>query len=331
MVEVSSGTKVVLEDFNYALPKEAISQHLTKPRDQCKLLVVRKEFEHKKFCDLTEYVRKGDVIVINNTKVSHVKLVGRKTTGAFIEVLLSRKLSEITWECRVKGSNLRIGTELIFSACKARIVERNGDLFILEFDVPPTKGTLPTPPYIQAPIPESDYQTMFAQPEGSLAAPTAGLHFTPELVCRLEKKGVRFAQVTLHIGAGTFMPVKDPDKTHTEPEWYEILPESATLINNATRVFAVGTTSVKALETAWQQHKIVPGSGWSDIFIKPCYVFKAPVHAMITNFHLPKSSLLMLTCAFGGRQRVLSAYAKALQSGYHVGSLGDAMLLTREE
>ncbi len=331
MVEVSSEMKVVLEDFEYALPSEAISQHLTKPRDHCKLFVVNQEQAHKRFCDLAEYLRKGDVIVINNTKVSHAKLVGKKTTGAVVEVLLTKKISELTWQCRLKGSNLRTGAELVFPACNARIAARNDDIFILEFDVAPAKGILPTPPYIQAHVPEGDYQTMFAQPEGSLAAPTAALHFTPELVAVLEKKGVRFAQVTLHISAGTFMPVKDPNKTHTEPEWYEILPESATLINNATRVFAVGTTSVKALETAWQQHKIVPGSGWSDIFIKPCYVFKAPVHAMITNFHLPKSSLLMLTCAFGGRQRVLSAYAKALQSGYHVGSLGDAMLLTREE
>ncbi|MDO8660684.1 MAG: tRNA preQ1(34) S-adenosylmethionine ribosyltransferase-isomerase QueA [Candidatus Woesearchaeota archaeon] len=328
-----SNNNLRLEDFDYELPKESISQTLTKPRDNCKLLVVQNSttvFAHKKFADLVEYLRDGDVIVINNTKVSHAKLVGKKTTGAVVEALLTKKISDTLWQCRLKGGKLHVGTELVFSSCNARIMARSEDIFMIEFNKIPTQGILPTPPYIQTQIPEEDYQTMFAEAEGSLAAPTAALHFTPELVKKLEAKEVKFAQITLHIGAGTFMPVKDPNLTHTEPEFYEISRDSANIINSAKRLFAVGTTSVKTLETAWSSGKVQAGSGMSTIFIRPDYQFNVPIHAMITNFHLPKSSLLMLTCAFGGRERVIKSYNEAIAQGYHVGSLGDSMLLFSE-
>jgi len=314
-----------MDELNYELPKEMIAQFAYSPRDECKLMVVNSGIEHKKFFGILNYLKKGDVLVVNKTKVKPAKLVGKKMTGAKIELILTKNLGE-KFECRVKG-RVKVGTKILFGESQAEIVGQNDDIFYVKFFNPiEDKLILPTPPYIERIVPDNDYQTIFAQQEGSLAAPTAGLHFSDELVEKIKKKGVTFAYITLHIGFGTFLKVKGEK---TEPEYFEVTSKAAEIINNAKRLICVGTTSVKTVESAVQNGKIVAKSGYSDILIKPGYKFKNDIFALITNFHLPKSSLLMLVCAFSGKKKILDSYKSAIDNNYRFYSLGDAMLLFR--
>ena len=325
-----------LSQFTCHLPKHQIAQSAVHPPDTCKLMILNnkkkstKPIEHKQFKDIINYLQPGDVLVVNQTKVIPAKLIGKKSTSARVEVILTKKIKEKVYDCRIKGRNLKEGTELLFKKTTATVIKKTGDVFTISF----TKMfrdelILLTPPYIKKKVPEKDYQTLFAHKKGSLAAPTAGLHFTPRLVKQLEKNGITFAPVTLHIGFGTFLPVRDINTYKTEPEYVHITKENAETINNAKRIIAVGTTSVKCLETAAHNGKIHPYSDYSNIFIKPGYEFKSNIQAIITNFHLPKSSLLLLVCAFGGTERILNAYHEAVKQNYRFYSLGDAMFILR--
>jgi S-adenosylmethionine:tRNA ribosyltransferase-isomerase len=318
-----------LSEFRYNLPKHLIAQSAVHPPDTCKFLVLNKSSEHKQFKDIINYLQPGDVLVVNKTKVSHAKLLGKKTTGGKIEVILTKPLGNNSYECRIKGSNIHAGTQLLFPSASATVREKINDIFTIQFRKTPSKKDLivPTPPYIKKKVPEKDYQTMFAKTEGSLAAPTAALHFTHSLVRKLKKKGIKFAEITLHIGFGTFLPIRDLNNPKTEPEFFEITKKNAEIINNATRLIPVGTTSLKTLESAAKNGKVHPRKGHSPIFIQPGYQFKLNYAAMITNFHLPKSSLFMLVCAFGGTRRILRAYREAIQQKYRFYSLGDGMLV----
>lgn len=325
-----------LAEFDYSLEESQISQNLHHPREMCKLLVVNRSnnnsVEERLFSDLQDFVLPGDVIVVNNTAVSRSKLVGKKSTGGKVELTLMNSNSANEYTCRLKGGRLQKGNKLLFRTGSCVITRRENDVFTVVFDKLPSKSEfiLPTPPYVRAKIPEADYQTIFSKQDGSLAAPTAGLHFSPRLVQQLIRKGAKFVEVTLHIGFGTFLPVRDASASHTEPELVEITPTAANIINNAKRVIAVGTTSVKALETASKNGRVHPMKGTSTIFIKPGFCFQSKISAMITNFHMPRSSLLMLTCAFGGTQHVMNAYQYAPTHGFKVGSLGDAMLVYKK-
>lgn len=321
--------EINLEDYNYDLPKEMIAQEVFKPRDHCKLLVLREKIEHKKFFEIVDYLEKGDVLVLNETKVSLAKLIGKKATGGKVEVILTKDLGGNEFECRIKGSHIQEGTELIFNEDKCKVVERKEDIFFIKFEkkINQKNLILPTPPYVKKKVPEEDYQTVFAKREGSLAAPTAGLHFTEELLEKIKAKGVKIAKIKLDISYETFLPVRDVKTHSTGKEAFEIDAENAKIINSGS-IVAVGTTVVKCLESAeWKDGKISPSKGVSEIFIKPGHVFKAKIKAMVTNFHLPKSSLLLLTCAYAGRERILKAYNEAVKENYRFYSLGDAMMI----
>ncbi|MDO7788861.1 tRNA preQ1(34) S-adenosylmethionine ribosyltransferase-isomerase QueA [Desulforamulus aquiferis] len=338
-----------LSDFDFELPEELIAQEPLAKRDHSRLLVVHKDrdsFEHRQFKDLIGYLKSGDVLVMNDTKVLPARIFGtRISTGAKIEVLLLKQVSERRWETLVKpGKRARVGDRISFgnglmdgeiidhTDAGGRIIEfcyREPFLQVLE-----RIGTMPLPPYIKKPLEDQKrYQTVYARQEGSAAAPTAGLHFTPELLGEIKLKGVKLANVLLHVGLGTFRPVQVEDITNHQmhEEFFEMTPESAGIINDARqkggRVIAVGTTSVRCLETSSNNEGIViPGSGMTDIFIYPGYKYKL-VEGLITNFHLPKSTLLMLVSAFAGRERMLEAYRLAVAERYRFFSFGDAMFI----
>lgn len=319
---------VSLEDYDYELPKEMIAQEVFRPRDHCKLMVLWDGIEHKKFFEVINYLDSGDVLVLNETKVKNAKLIGKKSTGGKVEVILTGEKDGI-YECRVKGGNVKEGTELIFGSLKGIIVKRKEDVFYLKFNKKIEKKNLiiPTPPYVKKEVPEEDYQTVYAKEEGSLAAPTAGLHFTDELLEKIKAKGVKIAKVKLDISYETFLPVRDVENHSTGKEYFEIDEENAEIINSG-NIICVGTTVVKCLESAdWKGGKVLPSKGVSEIFIKPGHKFKADIKAMITNFHLPKSSLLLLTAAYAGRKRILKAYEEAVEKDYRFYSLGDAMMI----
>lgn len=324
------------EDFNYRLPKEFIAQEAAHPHDHCRLMVIKNKIEHQKFYNIIDYLKKGDVLVVNQTKVLHAKLLGKKQTGARLEAILTKPLGNNTWQCRIKSKNIKVGTTLIFNSTTATVTTIEEDIFTILFEKEPAQEDIiiPTPPYITKKVPEKDYQTVFAKTPGSLAAPTAGLHFTADLIKKLKEKGVKFATITLHIGSGAFLPVRDRTTYKTEPEYFEIDEENAAMINSATRIIPVGTTSIKALESAAnaaKNGKVKAASGFSTIFIKPGYQFNLNFPAIITNFHLPQSSLLMLVCAYGGTERILTAYKEAVNNNYRFYSLGDAMIVFKEE
>ncbi|MCK4589794.1 MAG: tRNA preQ1(34) S-adenosylmethionine ribosyltransferase-isomerase QueA [Nanoarchaeota archaeon] len=319
---------VSLEDYDYNLPKEMIAQTAHQPRDHCKLLIIKDKVKHKKFYDIIDYLESGDVLVLNETKVSHAKLIGKKSTGGKIEVILVKEKDGV-YECRIKGSKIKEGTELVFDEDKAVVVKRVDDIFHLKFNKEINKKHLiiPTPPYIKQHVPEQDYQTIYAKEEGSLAAPTAGLHFTQELLNKIKEKGINITKIKLDISYETFLPVKDITSHSTGKEYFEIDQNNANIINQG-NIIAVGTTVVKCLESAdWKDNKIQPSKGISEIFIKPPYNFKSNIKAMITNFHLPKSSLLLLTYAYVNRERILKAYQEAIKENYRFYSLGDAMMI----
>jgi len=332
-----------IEDFNYKLPEELIAQEAISPRDHCRLMVVYPDgrLEHRYFYNLSEYLNPGDVLVLNNTKVRPYRLRGIKTTGANIEVLLVKKISDKVWEALVNPARrLHIGTEVVFNkGLVGKTIEvREGGWRILEFnkDIEPyldELGEIPLPPYIHKKVPEKDYQTIYAQVNGSVAAPTAGLHFTEELLEKIKNKGIEIVYVTLHVGPGTFLPVRveNIENHYVLPEEIEVSGESAEAINQArergSKIVAVGTTVVRTLESISDEKGTVnPFKGKTDLYIYPGYKFKV-IDRLVTNFHLPRSSLLLLVCAFRGRDLIMKSYQEVVKLGYRFYSLGDAMLL----
>jgi S-adenosylmethionine:tRNA ribosyltransferase-isomerase len=336
-------------DFDYCLPEELIAQDPSRERDESRLMVLRRaggEIEHKKFMDIIDYLTPGDVLVINDTRVIPARLFAKKEgTGGEIEVLLLKQLDSRRWETLVRpGRKIRPGTRLLFegASLKAEVLDTtDAGGRILEFyyhgdfeHIIEEIGLMPIPPYIKKyPRDPRRYQTVYARQPGSAAAPTAGLHFTPELLDSIRLAGVQVVPVLLHVGLGTFRPVaaENIKDHHMHAEYYEISPGTAGAINDARskggRIIAVGTTSTRCLESSTGPDGMVqPGSGWTDIFIYPGYKFKV-VGGLITNFHLPCSTLLMLVSAFSGREKVLHAYGTAVNMRYRFFSFGDAMLL----
>ncbi|GAB4173277.1 MAG: tRNA preQ1(34) S-adenosylmethionine ribosyltransferase-isomerase QueA [Calditrichia bacterium] len=340
-----------LSDFDYQLPKELIAQYPSDRRDESRLLVLNKReksIKHHIFKDILDYIQPGDVFIANDTKVFPARLFGfkDKEMTSKVEVFLLRKLRDEMWEVLVKPSRkVRIGNKIYFhedlicevidnTSSGGRTVEFNcnGDLMEKIFKI----GHCPLPPYIKRQDSREDilkYQTIYAKKLGAVAAPTAGLHFTEELINAIREKGAHFEFVTLHVGLGTFRPVQVEDVSrHTmDSEYYEVSDQTAELINkakqNGNRVIAVGTTSVRTLETvARPDGTINPDSGWTDKFIYPPYQFKM-VDAIITNFHLPKSTLIMLVSAFASRELILKAYREAIKEKYRFYSYGDAMFI----
>ena len=335
------------DDFYYDLPEAFIAQTPLEPRHNSRLCVLHRDggpLEHRHFWQIDEYLKPGDLLVINRTRVIPARIFARKDTGGKIEILLLHREDERTWETLVGGKRLVEGRRLqVENGPGAEIIAvLDGPRRLVRFDQPvepflPQVGQMPLPPYIHTPLQDPErYQTVYSQTPGSAAAPTAGLHFTPELMERLQAKGVGFADVTLHVGLDTFAPVTedDPNEHKIHTEWCELTPAAAEQINASRRaggrIIAVGTTSVRTLETAVQQAApgdvVAPFSVQTSIFILPGYTFKA-VDVMVTNFHLPRSTLLMLVSAFIGRERILAAYEEAKAEGYRFFSFGDAMLL----
>lgn len=337
------------EDFNFDLPEELIAQDPLEDRSSSRLLVLDKETgktEHHVFREIIEYLEAGDCLVINDTKVIPARLIGSKIgTDAKIEVLLLKRKENDVWETLVKpGKKAKIGTRISFGdgllvGEVVDIVEEGNRLIHFEYEgifeeILDRLGQMPLPPYITHQLEDKNrYQTVYAKHSGSAAAPTAGLHFTPELLKKIEEKGVQIARVTLHVGLGTFRPVKVDNilEHHMHSEFYQIEEEAAEKINtakaNGKRVIAVGTTSCRTIESAAKEDgTIAPVSGWTDIFIYPGYQFKV-LDCLITNFHLPESTLVMLVSALAGREHVLNAYEEAIKERYRFFSFGDAMFI----
>ena len=336
-------------DFNYELPQELIAQDPLEDRSSSRLLHLDRstgEISHGTFRDILGYLRAGDCLVINDTKVIPARLFGHKEdTGAVIELLLLKRRENDIWETLVKpGKKAKIGTKLVFGdgILKGEIldvVDEGNRLIQFHYqgifeEILDQLGEMPLPPYITHKLQDKNrYQTVYAKHEGSAAAPTAGLHFTPELLAQVRAAGVEIAHVTLHVGLGTFRPVKveDVSNHHMHSEFYVVEEEQAQLINRAkvsgNRVICVGTTSCRTLESATDEDSILrAGSGWTDIFIYPGYRFKM-MDGLVTNFHLPESTLLMLVSAFAGKEKVMAAYEEAVEERYRFFSFGDAMII----
>lgn len=342
-----------LTDFYYDLPEELIAQDPLEKRSDSRLMVVGREdgsITHRHFCDILDYVNQGDCLVVNDTKVIPARLMGvKEDTGASIEVLLLKRKEEKIWETLVKpGKKARVGARISFGdgllvGEVIDIVEEGNRLIRFEYEgiweeLLDRLGQMPLPPYITHQLKDRNrYQTVYAKNEGSAAAPTAGLHFTNELLAQLKEKGVEIAHVTLHVGLGTFRPVKVDNilEHHMHSEFYVVEEEEAAKINAAKQrgkqIISVGTTSTRTLESVADDNGIVrAGSGWTDIFIYPGYQFKV-VDSLITNFHLPESTLLMLVSAFSTREKMLHAYEEAVEEKYRFFSFGDAMLIHKKE
>ena len=335
-------------DFDYDLPKELIAQTPIEKRDESRLMVLdrsKETIEHRRFKDIVEYLKPGDVLVRNNTKVIPARLYGRKETGAHVEFLLLNNIEGDIWECIVRpGNKLHVGAKVSFGdgLLKAEVLETmEGGTRKVKFsydgifnEILDKIGLMPLPPYIHEALKDNDrYQTVYAKYEGSAAAPTAGLHFTEELLQKLQDMGVEIANVTLHVGIGTFRPVKEENveehKMHTEH--FYIKKEDAEKINNAKkegrRVIAVGTTSCRVLETIADENGLVKETeADTGIFIYPGYKFKC-LDGLITNFHLPQSTLLMLVSALAGKDYIMRAYKEAVKEKYRFFSFGDAMFI----
>jgi len=344
-------------DFDYNLPPEYIAQTPVEPRDSSRLLVLHRDtgaLEHRVFREIGKFLRPGDMLVVNRTRVIPARIYARKPTGGRVEVLLLRRENLLTWECLVGGKGLSAGKMItIQNGPSAEIVEvLEGSRRRVRFAEPiephfSRVGHVPLPPYIHEPLKDPErYQTVYARDPGSAAAPTAGLHFTPQLMDELKSQGVNFAEVTLHVGLDTFAPVMedDPEEHQIHTEWCEIPPATVEALTQTRqsggRVVAVGTTSVRALESARiatmdnRPRTTVSGpssivqsfTGPTSLYILPGYQFKL-VDAMITNFHLPKSTLIMLVSAFAGREKIFNAYEVAMQEKYRFYSFGDALLI----
>ena len=336
-------------DFYYDLPQELIAQDPLEDRSSSRLMVLDKktgQVEHRIFRDIVDYLNPGDCLVVNNTKVIPARLMGvKEDTGAHIEVLLLKRKADNVWETLVKpGKKARPGARIDFGdgllkAEVLEVVDEGNRLIRFEFDgifeeILDKLGEMPLPPYITHQLKDKNrYQTVYAKHEGSAAAPTAGLHFTPELLEKIQEKGIKLAHVTLHVGLGTFRPVKVDDVTqhHMHSEFYMVEEDQARLINETKaaggRVICVGTTSCRTLESATGEDGILKaGSGWTEIFIYPGYRFKI-MDALITNFHLPESTLLMLVSAFADKEKIMKAYEEAVRERYRFFSFGDAMFI----
>ena len=337
------------DDFDFELPEELIAQTPIKNRDQSRMLVLDKktgEIEHKHFNNILDYLNENDVLVLNDTKVMPARLYGHKEeTNALIEVLLLKEKTNNTWECLVKpAKRVKIGTVVNFGdgILKAKCIEIKDEgirVFKLIYDgilyeILDKLGEMPLPPYIHEKLEDKDrYQTVYAKNIGSAAAPTAGLHFTKELLEKVKEKGITVLYITLHVGLGTFRPVnvEDVTKHKMHSEFYMMSEEVAKVLNeakkNKKRIIGVGTTSTRTLETIMNLYgEFKECSGWTDIFIYPGYEFKA-IDALITNFHLPKSTLVMLVSALAGKENILSAYNEAIKNEYRFFSFGDSMFI----
>jgi S-adenosylmethionine:tRNA ribosyltransferase-isomerase len=342
-------TYLEVKDFYFHLPEELIAQHPLEKRDESKLMVVDKKtgaLEHKKFKDIVDYFEHGDCLVLNDTRVLPARLIGAKeNSGGRMEFLLLKRIDKDSWETLVKpGKRAQIGTRFVFGSgeLKAEVTgmgEEGSRIVKFEYEgifeqVLDKLGQMPLPPYIKEKLEDKErYQTVYSKEIGSAAAPTAGLHFTKELLDKIIEKGVKVAFVTLHVGLGTFRPVKaEKIQEHVmHSEYYTMSKETADLINSTkeagNRIIAVGTTSNRTLETIGDINgKVKEQSGWTDIFIYPGYKFKV-VDALITNFHLPESTLIMLVSAFAGRENIMNAYETAVENRYRFFSFGDAMFL----
>ncbi len=336
-------------DFNFNLPEELIAQHPLEVRDSSRLMVVDKKdghISHRSFRDIIEYINAGDTLVLNDTRVLPARLIGEKRdSGGKIEFLLLKRISTKQWECLAKpGKRAREGREFLFGNGRLKAVVKevleNGNR-IIEFEyqgvfeeILDELGEMPLPPYIHESLEDKErYQTVYSKEEGSAAAPTAGLHFTKELLDAIKAKGVNIAYLTLHVGLGTFRPVKveNIEEHQMHSEFYVISDETAQLINETkkrgNKIIAVGTTSCRTLETIGNEKgEVKTQSGWTDIFIYPGYSFKI-VDGLITNFHLPESTLIMLVSALAGKEYILSAYEEAVKERYRFFSFGDAMFI----
>ena len=330
-------------EFDYDLPSEFIAQTPVEPRDSSRLLVLdraKNQLTHTFFNQVGQYLKPGDLLVVNETKVIQARLFAQKATGGRIEILLLREMDATTWEVLIGGKGVRNGSRLqVEDGPPGVIVEAlEGARRIIQFDEPiarflPMAGHVPLPPYIHEPLRDPDrYQTIYARSPGSAAAPTAGLHFTPALLNDLRSSGIELATITLHVGLDTFSPVTEEDPTEhlIHSEWCEISQQAVNAILTARarrgRIIATGTTTVRCLESAQGESGITAYTGNTRLFILPGYTFTT-VDAMITNFHLPRSTLIMLVSAFAGRERILEAYESAKQEGYRFYSFGDAMLI----
>ena len=336
-------------DFFYDLPEELIAQDPLEDRTASRLLVLNREtgaIEHKIFSDVIDFLNEGDCLVINNTRVIPARLIGEKEgTGGKVEVLLLKRRANDVWETLVKpGKKLRPGAKVTFGdgRLKAEILEiaEEGNRLVRFYyegifeEILDSLGEMPLPPYITHKLEDKEmYQTVYAKFDGSAAAPTAGLHFTKELLSKIEEKGIKIASITLHVGLGTFRPVKvdDVNNHHMHTEWYEVNAEAADIINetkrNGGRVICVGTTSCRTIESVADENGYMKAkTDETDIFIYPGYKFKV-MDGLITNFHLPESTLVMLVSAFAGKENVLAAYETAVKERYRFFSFGDAMIL----
>ncbi len=337
------------EDFDYHLPEELIAQTPLEKRDESRLLVLDRktgEINHKHFPDILSYLNEGDVLVLNDTKVLPARLLGvKEETSAHVEVLMLKEEKKDTWECLTKpAKRIKVGTVISFGDGRLRAkcvgIKEEG-IRIFEFlyegiflEILESLGEMPLPPYIHEKLKDKDrYQTVYAKEVGSAAAPTAGLHFTEELLKEIEKKKIEIVTVTLHVGLGTFRPVSVEDVTSHKmhSEYYHMDLKTASILNKAKkekrRIIAVGTTSTRTLETVMQKYDTFKEcSGWTDIFIYPGYEFKA-IDGLITNFHLPKSTLVMLVSAFASKEIILNAYKEAVLEEYRFFSFGDSMFI----
>lgn len=338
-----------VKDFDFYLPEELIAQHPLEKRDTSRLMVLDKEtgeIEHKVFHDIVEYLNPGDTLVLNNTRVMPARLIGEKEgTGGKIEFLLLKIVDKDQWECLAKpGKSARVGRKFIFGEGKlsAEVIEvkENGNR-IVEFhydgifeEVLDSLGEMPLPPYIHERLEDRErYQTVYSKENGSAAAPTAGLHFTNQLLDQIKEKGIKVVYLTLHVGLGTFRPVKveNLEEHEMHSEFYMLSKESADIINETKRrggrIISVGTTSTRTLETIGDENGFVKEqSGWTNIFIYPGYKFKV-VDNLITNFHLPESTLIMLVSTLAGKENVMNAYKTAVKEKYRFFSFGDAMFI----
>lgn len=338
-----------LENFDYKLPNELIAQHPMDKRDESRLLVIDKDtdqYQHKKFYNLIDYLNSGDTLVLNDTRVMPARLFGKKnTTGALIEILLLKNKSNDVWECLVKpAKRVAVGTIVDFNGImRAECIESKDDgfryfkftyegIFQEKLEI---LGTMPLPPYIKEQLKDNErYQTVYSKNLGSAAAPTAGLHFTKQLLNDIKEKGINVCYITLHVGIGTFRPVavNEVENHKMHSEFYQIDEKTAEIINetkkNNKKIIAVGTTTIRTLETVAKNNngKIVSSSGFTDIFIYPGFKFRC-VDSLVTNFHLPKSTLIMLVSAFYNREKILNIYNIAVKEKYRFFSFGDAMLI----
>lgn len=338
---------MLVTDFDYDLPQELIAQHPMEPRDHSRLLVVDKktgEIEHKHFYDLVDYLKPGDVLVFNDTRVIPARLHGTKDTGAHVEVFLLTRRDATDWEVLVRpGKKLQVGAKINFSdELSCEVIEHTdfgGRVVRFKYDgifeeILDRLGETPLPPYITAPLEDKErYQTVYNRERGSAAAPTAGLHFTKELLQKIKEIGCEEVFVTLHVGLGTFRPVSEAkiEDHKMHKEFYTVSQEAADAVNKAKaegrRIIAVGTTAVRTLEAAGADGQLHAGSSWTNIFIYPGYKFRL-VDDLVTNFHLPQSTLLMLVSTLSTREIMLQTYKKAVEEKYRFFSFGDAMFIT---